>query len=77
MTLSEKGLARLHTVLSGYVEEKALPGAVALVAHREDAHIETVGTLAFDSEVPMRSDSVFRIASLTKPVVAAAAMMLV
>jgi CubicO group peptidase (beta-lactamase class C family) len=47
------------------------------VAHGTAVHIEAVGTLAFDSDVRMGGDSVFRIASLTKPVVAAAVMMLI
>ncbi len=40
MTLSDQGLARLHDVLGKHVEQGALPGIVALVAHGEDIHIE-------------------------------------
>ncbi len=77
MTLVDKALTRLRTVLNEHVERGALPGAVALVAHGDAVHVEAVGTLAFGSPVPMRPDSVFRIASLTKPIAAVAAMMLV
>jgi CubicO group peptidase (beta-lactamase class C family) len=64
-------------VLVEHVERRTLPGAVALVAHGDAVHVEAVGTLAFDSDVRMGADSVFRIASLTKPVAAAAVMMLI
>jgi len=67
----------MHRVLSGYVERKDLPGLVALVSHNDDVHVEALGTLAFDTPVPMRRDTIFRIASITKPITAVAAMILV
>jgi CubicO group peptidase (beta-lactamase class C family) len=75
--LSKSRLKRLHEVLSGYVERKELPGLVALVSHHDDVHVETLGTLSIDKPAPMKRDSIFRIASLTKPIGAAAAMILV
>ena len=48
-----------------------LPGLVVLAAHGDEVHVETVGTLAVGG-APVTRDSQFRIASLTKPVVAAA-----
>ena len=39
--------------------------------------METLGTLAFNQSAPMRTDTIFRIASLAKPVTAVAAMILV
>lgn len=53
-----------------------IPGAVALVARGEDVEVACAGTRTQDGP-PMTRDTVFRIASLTKPVVAAAAMALV
>ncbi|MFL6260037.1 MAG: serine hydrolase domain-containing protein [Thermoanaerobaculia bacterium] len=70
-------LERMHQVLSGYVERKEMPGLVALVSHHDDVHVEALGTLSFDNPASMRRDTIFRIASITKPVVAAAAMILV
>src|SRR4051812_32825893 len=67
----------MHRVLSGYVERGELPGLVALVSRGADVHVEALGTLSLGDAAPMRRDTVFRIASLTKPVVAAAAMILV
>ena len=50
---------------------------VALVSHHDDVHVETRGTQSIGDATPMRRDSLFRIASLTKPITAVAAMMLV
>jgi CubicO group peptidase (beta-lactamase class C family) len=74
--LSKPRLARMHQVLSGYIERKQMPGLVALVSHYDDVHIETLGTLAFNQSASMQTDTIFRIASLAKPVTAVAAMIL-
>jgi CubicO group peptidase (beta-lactamase class C family) len=74
---SETGLARMHDVLAGHVERGSMPGLVALVARRHEAHVEVLGTSAFGQARPMDRDAIFRIASLTKPIAAAAAMVLV
>lgn len=70
-------LARLHAVLAGYVERQELPGLVALVSRGDQVHVEALGTLAQGSRAPMRRDTIFRISSMTKPLTAAAAMVLV
>jgi CubicO group peptidase (beta-lactamase class C family) len=75
--LNDGGLARLHDVLAGHVERGSLPGLVALVAHGGRVHVEVIGAAAFGTERPMARDSIFRIASLTKPVAAVAAMILI
>ena len=54
-----------------------MPGLVALVSHHDDVHVETLGTLAFDNPAPMKRDTIFRIASITKLITAVAAMILV
>jgi len=54
-----------------------MPGLVALVHRRGETHVEPIGTLAFGGREPMRRDTIFRIASMTKPITAAAAMILV
>jgi CubicO group peptidase (beta-lactamase class C family) len=54
-----------------------LPGIVTLVAHGYDVQVDTIGVKAFGSDDPMRRDTIFRIASMTKPILAAATMMLV
>ncbi|SEF34138.1 CubicO group peptidase, beta-lactamase class C family [Amycolatopsis pretoriensis] len=54
-----------------------VPGAVALVAHGEGLEVTAVGSADAEGTVPMARDSLFRIASLTKPIVAAALLLLV
>ena len=75
--LSKPRLERMHRVLSGYVERKEMPGLVALVSRHDDVHVETLGTLSFGNPAPMRRDTIFRVASIVKPITAAAAMILV
>jgi CubicO group peptidase (beta-lactamase class C family) len=69
-------LARIHTLMHGYVERGEVPGIVSLVDRRGETHVDAVGALALGG-APMRRDSLFRIASITKPITAAAAMILV
>jgi CubicO group peptidase (beta-lactamase class C family) len=75
--LSKSRLERMHQVLSGYVGRKEMRGLVALVNHRDDVHVETLGTMSFGHPAPMKRHAIFRIASLAKPVTAVAAMILV
>jgi CubicO group peptidase (beta-lactamase class C family) len=75
--LSKPRLERLHRVLSGYVERQEIPGLVALVSRDDDLHVEVLGVRSLGDPAPMKRDAVFRIASLTKPVTAVAAMILV
>lgn len=67
----------MHDVLSGYIERKEMPGMVSLVSHDDDVEVAVLGTRAFDSPAPMTRDTIFRIASITKPITAVAAMILV
>jgi CubicO group peptidase (beta-lactamase class C family) len=70
-------LGRIHEVLAGHVERGEVPGLVALVSRRGEAHVEVIGTQAVGGGGPMRRDTIFRITSMTKPVAAVAAMILV
>src|SRR5689334_17248658 len=74
--LSKLGLERMGRLLAGHIERREMPGLVALVARHGDVHVETHGTLSFESSEPMARDTIFRVASITKPVTAAAAMIL-
>jgi CubicO group peptidase (beta-lactamase class C family) len=67
----------MYRVLSGYIERKEMPGLVALVSRDDDVHVETLGKMAFGHPAAMKRDTIFRIASLTKPITAVAAMILV
>jgi CubicO group peptidase (beta-lactamase class C family) len=75
--LSSTRLARLHDVLAGHVEDGAAPGLVALVSRGGEVHADAIGTMAADGSQIVGRDTIFRISSMTKPVTAAAAMILV
>jgi CubicO group peptidase (beta-lactamase class C family) len=74
---STAGLTRLHDVMAVHVERGAMPGLIALVARQGRPHVEVIGTKAFGDTEPLKQDDVFRIASLTKPITAAAAMTMI
>lgn len=70
-------LDRMRDVMASYVERGELPGLVTLVSRHGEVRVEALGTMMAGGVEPMRRDTIFRIASLTKPVVAVAAMILV
>ena len=74
---SHAGLDHLHEAMADRVAKGELPGMVTLVAHGDDARVDTIGVMAFGSDEPMRRDTIFRITSMTKPILALATMMLV
>ena len=73
-------LARLRPVLERHVASGNMPGLVALVSRHGEIHVEAIGRQDFDGAPQlreMRRDTLFRIASMTKPITAAATLMLV
>jgi CubicO group peptidase (beta-lactamase class C family) len=75
--LSSERLKRITDVLKGDVEKGLIPGAVVLVArHGKIALHEAVGLRDREAGAPMAKDTVFRIASMTKPFTSVSAMML-
>ena len=66
----------LHGLLEKYVSDGALPGAVGLVAGPGRTEVAAAGSASLGG-APMARDSIFRIASVTKPITAASVMMLV
>lgn len=70
-------MTSLQTLLTTYVDAGTIPGAVALVARGDRVEVATAGFSDTGGTSPMARDSVFRIASITKPITAAAVMMLV
>ena len=73
---SPERLAQLHANMEKHVASGRMPGLVALAYRHGETHVDVIGRMAFDGP-PMARDTIFRIASLTKPIVAAAAMALV
>src|SRR5579862_9324954 len=64
-------------LLERHMHAGYMPGAVALITRRANAEIIQLGRGALESATPIRADSIFRISSMTKPITAVAAMMLV
>lgn len=63
--------------LSALVDDRRIPGLVVALERGSQTIVEAMGSFRFDGGPPMRRDTVFRIASMTKPVAAAATMVLV
>ena len=71
-------LDRLTRAFQGYVDGGQLPGAVVLIAKDDKiAYFRSFGYRDREKKIAMTADSIFRIASMTKPIVSAAAMTLV
>ena len=74
---SRARLGRMHDIMAAYVERGDVPGIVTLVSRRGEVQVDAIGTKAVGGGDPIRRDTIFRIASLTKPITAAATMILV
>jgi CubicO group peptidase (beta-lactamase class C family) len=70
-------LRRLDDTIEAQVNRGAIPGLVALVARGDTVHVAAAGAQDLATGVSMARDTIFRIASMTKPIAAAAAMVLV
>ncbi len=76
--VSAERLARIPPVMRAEIDKGTFPGAVTLVARNgRVVHHEAIGYLDAAKTRPMTKDAIFRLASMTKPLVSVAAMMLV
>jgi CubicO group peptidase (beta-lactamase class C family) len=76
--VSKEKLGRIHDVLQQNIDDGKLAGTVVLVARRGKLiYADAAGFQDKDEGKPMALDSIFRIYSMTKPLVSVAAMMLV
>ncbi|MDY7225015.1 serine hydrolase domain-containing protein [Hyalangium rubrum] len=75
--LTQEGLDRLHAAMAAHIERGELPGVVTLLSRGGEVHVNALGMQTFGGTAPMRRDTLFRIASMTKPVSGVATMMLV
>src|SRR3954470_12867491 len=75
---SPERLQRLTDTYQGYVDRGELPGAVLLIARGDKiAYLQAIGYQDRDKKTPMKTDAIFRLASMTKQIVSVAVMMLV
>lgn len=76
--LSAERLKRIHTLIQSHIEAKDFSGAVTLVARKgKVVHLEAHGMADVEGNKPMRTDSLFWLASMTKPLTAVSILMLV
>lgn len=69
-------MSELRDMLERHVRTASVPGAVALVAHGDRIEAQAVGSVDVEGSAPMARDSLFRFASITKPITAAAVLLL-
>jgi CubicO group peptidase (beta-lactamase class C family) len=75
--LASERLARIDAVMEEHIARRQIAGTVALVARRGSiAHLKAYGMRDVEAKRPMRTDTLFRIASMTKPVTSFAVMIL-
>ncbi len=75
--MSSERLERLSETMAGYIDRKQIAGAVSLVARRgKVVHFEAQGERWPEQGAPMTRDTIFRIASMTKPIASVALMTL-
>jgi CubicO group peptidase (beta-lactamase class C family) len=74
---SSSRLLRLTTLLHGYVDRGDLPGMCATIARKgQIAYYEKLGWMNKEAQIPIQDDTIYVIASMTKPITAVAIMML-
>ena len=74
---SSEQLNKIETYFTSRVEKGEIAGIVTLVArHGKIAHFSAVGYQDAEQEIPMEKDTIFRVYSMTKPIVSTALMML-
>ena len=75
--MCSKRLARIRPVMQNYIDEQRIPGALTLVArHGKVVHFDSIGCKNIASQQNMELDTIFRIASMTKPIVSLGLMLL-
>ena len=75
--LSSERLKRIGSTIQRHVDEGNISGAVTLVARNgRVAHLQAHGSMDLASKTPMPTNAVFRIMSMTKPIVGAAILMM-
>ena len=75
--LSTERLQRINQLVQRYIDAKEIAGAVTVVSRKgRVAHFEAQGLMDVERNTPMRKDGIFRMASMTKPVIGVAVMMM-
>src|SRR5262245_41728873 len=76
--ISSQRLQRIHELMQRHIDAGDFSGAVTLVSRNgRIAHLEAQGLMDIETKKPMTTDAIFRIMSMTKPIVGTAVMMMV
>src|SRR5262245_16062752 len=75
--ITAEGRQRLHDAMAARVDQGLMPGLVTILAHGDEVFVDCIGSHALDGAVPMSRGTIFQVASMTKPLLAAATMRLV
>jgi CubicO group peptidase (beta-lactamase class C family) len=77
-SFSAEGLARVGDYIKNEIASDKIPGAMLLIQqHGKPVYFESFGVRDVATKLPMTSDTIFRLYSMSKPVTSVAAMMLV
>jgi len=75
--MSSDRLARIGPAMQRYIDEELVPGTITAIMRKGKLiHLEIQGEMDAELDRPMQRDTVFRIASMTKPITSVALMML-
>jgi CubicO group peptidase (beta-lactamase class C family) len=75
--LSSERLVRIDDVMSAYMENQYITGAITAVArHGETVHFSAQGFMDRENAIDMRDDAIFRMASMSKPITGVAILMM-
>ena len=75
--LASEGLARLQRHIQAYIDGGKLPGAIAMIQRRgKVVHFQTYGCRDLEAGTPVEPETIFRIYSMTKPIVSVGLMTL-
>jgi len=74
--LSKERLCRLHDIMARHVERGTAPGLVTVVSRGGEAQIDAIGAADLSGDRAVTPDTIFRISSMTKPITAVAALIL-
>jgi CubicO group peptidase (beta-lactamase class C family) len=76
--MSAERLKRIHPMIQSHIDAQDFSGAVTLIARKgKVVHLEVHGMADVEGKKPMRADTLFRLASMTKPFTAVSILMLV
>jgi CubicO group peptidase (beta-lactamase class C family) len=75
--ISTERLDRMHRGMQGFIDRREAGGVVTLIAREgKVVDVRAYGFQDVESKKPMRADTIFRIASMSKPITSVAVMML-